>query len=77
MSLESYILKQRVFCESPSCLSKATVCQEIDGGYRVSCWQHDPETIADFSSWLATRQDSIVPDSMEDWLRQNDDAIIQ
>ena len=77
MSLESFLIRERVYCESPNCLSKAKICREIDGGrFRVSCWQHDPETIADFDAWLQSNQDAIGDATdFTEWLSQREDTI--
>lgn len=75
-SFERFLIQQRAYCEEPHCLREAKVCRAIDGHHKVFCFAHDPEQIQDMISWLETRQDAIVPDSFEDWLRQNDDSLL-
>ena len=76
MSLESYFIEQRVFCESPGCIDLAKVCRDIDGEKTVLCWQHDPETIQSFAEWLASTDDAIGDATdFNEWLHNRGDNI--
>ncbi len=77
MSLETLLLRERHYCESPTCLNKANVMREINGHLRVMCWQHDPETITSFSQWLESTNDSLpLPTSLSEWLGSEDSIFI-
>ncbi len=71
MSLETFLIQQRAYCEEPHCLRQAKVCRTVNGHKIVYCYAHDPEQVQDFISWLETRQDSIVPESFDEWLKED------
>ncbi len=72
---ERFLLRERHYCEYEMCLEQGKVVRKIDNRDQVRCWQHDPEQIQDFISWLESRHDSIIPDSFSEWVQQNEDSI--
>ncbi len=73
---EHFLIKHRVYCEEPSCLKQGKVVREIDGHDKVLCFEHDPEQVQDFISWLEQQGDALpLPQDFETFLQRTGDAI--